>query len=146
MTGRIDEPFSLSGRRVWVSGHRGMVGSAICRRLQSEDCEIICCDRSEVDLRRQKETEDWIAEEKPDVVFHSAGTVGGIHAKSRTLAFANVAAGDKESVRRGDPIALFRRQSIEFFICSRGRAVNARPLTFSDVLGAIAERLIDVED
>ena len=80
MTGRIDEPFSLSGRRVWVSGHRGMVGSAICRRLQSEDCEIICCDRSEVDLRRQQETEDWIAEEKPDVVFHSAGTVGGIHA------------------------------------------------------------------
>jgi GDP-L-fucose synthase len=71
-------PFSLSGKRVWVAGHRGMVGSALVRRLQREDCEIVTVDRVNIDLTRQAETERWIAEMKPDAIFLAAAKVGGI--------------------------------------------------------------------
>jgi GDP-L-fucose synthase len=74
--------FSLNGRRIWVAGHRGMAGSAVVRRLASENCEVVTVGRDRVDLRRQQETEDWVAETKPDVVFLAAATVGGIHANS----------------------------------------------------------------
>lgn len=70
--------FPLAGKRVWVAGHRGMVGSAIARRLASEDCEIITAGREIVDLKRQAAVEDWMAETKPDVVFLAAAKVGGI--------------------------------------------------------------------
>jgi GDP-L-fucose synthase len=80
MTDKI--PFRLDGRRVFVAGHRGMVGQAICRRLASEKCEILTTPRAEVDLRRQQETEDWVAKAKPDAVFVAAATVGGILANA----------------------------------------------------------------
>lgn len=70
--------FPLAGKRVWVAGHRGMVGSAIARRLASEDCEIITAGREIVDLKRQAAVEDWMAETRPDVVFLAAAKVGGI--------------------------------------------------------------------
>ena len=70
--------FSLQGRRVWVAGHAGLVGSALCRRLASEGCELITVGRDRVDLRRQAELEGWIAGAKPEVVFVAAATVGGI--------------------------------------------------------------------
>ncbi len=70
--------FELTGKRLWVAGHRGMVGSAIVRRLAHEDCEILTVGRDTVDLRRQTETEDWMAEARPDAVFLTAATVGGI--------------------------------------------------------------------
>ena len=70
--------FSLSGKRVWVAGHRGMVGSAIMRRLASIDCEVLTAGRRQVDLRRQSEVEQWVAANKPDAVFVAAATVGGI--------------------------------------------------------------------
>ena len=72
--------FTLDGRRVWVAGHGGMVGSAICRRLAQETCEIVTAPRGQVDLRRQAETEAWMASTKPDVVFLAAAKVGGIYA------------------------------------------------------------------
>src|SRR5262245_5341873 len=72
--------YSLSGKRVWVAGHRGMVGSAIVRRLATEGCEVLSAARDEVDLTRQAETEDWIAAARPHAVFLAAGRVGGIHA------------------------------------------------------------------
>jgi GDP-L-fucose synthase len=75
-------PFRLQGRRVFVAGHRGMVGQAICRRLATEQCEILTAGRSQVDLRRQQETEDWVAQAKPDAVFVAAATVGGILANA----------------------------------------------------------------
>ena len=57
-----NDDFDLKGRRVWVAGHRGMVGSALVRRLRSEGCEIlIVAPRESVDLTRQEETEDWLA-------------------------------------------------------------------------------------
>ena len=70
--------FSLKGKKVWVAGHRGMAGSAIVRRLASEDCEILTARRDEVDLRRQERVEKWIAERRPQAVFLAAATVGGI--------------------------------------------------------------------
>jgi GDP-L-fucose synthase len=73
---------SLTGRRVWVPGHRGMVGSAIVRRLQREGCEVVTVDRDVVDLRRQTETEDWMAANRPEFIFLAAGKVGGILANN----------------------------------------------------------------
>jgi len=70
--------FKLSGKRVYVAGHRGMVGSALVRRLEAEDCEVLSVGRDEVDLRRQAEVEGWMAETKPQAVFVAAATVGGI--------------------------------------------------------------------
>lgn len=75
----MTDVFSLEGRRIWVAGHTGFVGSAICRRLQSEDCETLTVPRSEVDLRRQAETEEWMAAHRPDAIIVAAATVGGIH-------------------------------------------------------------------
>ena len=72
--------FSLKGKRVWVAGHKGMVGSAILRRLQQENCTILTVPRSEVDLERQDDVQKWVALHKPDVVFLAAARVGGIHA------------------------------------------------------------------
>jgi GDP-L-fucose synthase len=70
--------FKLEGRRVWVAGHNGMVGSAIVRRLGQENCEILTIDRKAVDLRNQGETRDWVMESKPNVIFLAAAKVGGI--------------------------------------------------------------------
>ncbi len=72
--------YSLSGKRVWVAGHRGMVGSAIVRRLAGEECEVLTAPRDRVDLTRQAETEDWMAAARPQAIFLAAGRVGGIHA------------------------------------------------------------------
>jgi GDP-L-fucose synthase len=70
--------FPLAGRRVFVAGHRGMVGSALLRRLAAEKCALLTVARSEVDLRRQEQVERWFAAERPDAVFMAAATVGGI--------------------------------------------------------------------
>jgi GDP-L-fucose synthase len=75
-----DGTFTLTGRRVWVAGHRGMVGAALMRRLDREDCEVLVIGRAELDLRRQADVEAWMADARPDVVFLAAATVGGIHA------------------------------------------------------------------
>jgi GDP-L-fucose synthase len=74
--------FPLAGRRIFVAGHRGMVGSATVRRLAGEGCEILTAGRGQVDLRRQQPTEDWIAAQQPDAVIVAAATVGGILANS----------------------------------------------------------------
>ncbi|MFZ5791213.1 MAG: GDP-L-fucose synthase [Pseudomonadota bacterium] len=75
-------PFRLRGRRVFVAGHRGMVGQALCRRLAREACELLTVGRETVDLRRQQEAEDWMAQARPEAVFVAAATVGGILANS----------------------------------------------------------------
>lgn len=72
--------FDLHGKRIWVAGHRGMVGSALMRRLAGEECEILTADRRTVDLTRQDETERWIEQNRPDGIFLAAARVGGIHA------------------------------------------------------------------
>src|SRR5690606_16088103 len=71
------------GKRVWVAGHTGMVGSALVRRLASEKCELCLVGREEVDLTRQRPTEAWMRRARPDVVIVAAARVGGIMANAR---------------------------------------------------------------
>jgi GDP-L-fucose synthase len=77
------EPYPLAGKRVWVAGHRGMVGSAIVRRLDRENCTVMKEDRAAVDLRRQADVEQWMAKARPQAVFLAAAKVGGILANDR---------------------------------------------------------------
>jgi GDP-L-fucose synthase len=70
--------FPLKGRRVYVAGHRGMVGSALLRRLQSEQCEPLTS--GHIDLRDPAATERWFVEHRPEAVFVAAARVGGIRA------------------------------------------------------------------
>ena len=70
--------YDLSGKRVYVAGHRGMVGSALVRRLASEGCTVLTTLRSGVDLKNQAQTAAWFAAHRPDAVFLAAAKVGGI--------------------------------------------------------------------
>jgi GDP-L-fucose synthase len=72
--------YDLRGKRVWVAGHRGMVGSAIVRCLASEDCEVLTVGRDTVDLRDQAGVLAWMQANRPDAVFLAAAKVGGIMA------------------------------------------------------------------
>ncbi|MGB6969665.1 MAG: NAD-dependent epimerase/dehydratase family protein, partial [Methyloceanibacter sp.] len=75
--------YSLKGKRVWVAGHRGMVGSALLRRLAQEDCTVLTVGRQDLDLRRQAEVEAWMKATEPQAVFLAAAKVGGIVANDR---------------------------------------------------------------
>ena len=75
-------PFDLKGKTVFVAGHRGMVGSALVRRLARENVTIVTVPRSEVDLRDQAAVNAWFAKTKPQVVFHAGAKVGGIVANN----------------------------------------------------------------
>ena len=72
--------YTLRSKRVWVAGDRGLVGSALVRRLQREGCELLTAPRESVDLRRPDQVERWMAEAKPQAVFLAAARVGGIYA------------------------------------------------------------------
>ncbi|MBI3675221.1 MAG: GDP-L-fucose synthase [Proteobacteria bacterium] len=72
--------YSLKAKRVWVAGHGGMVGSALVRRLQSENYEVLTVARQTLDLRDQAGTLAWMRKEKPQAVFLAAAKVGGIAA------------------------------------------------------------------
>ena len=75
-------PFDLKGKRVFVAGHRGMVGAALVRRLASENVELLTVARAEVDLRNQAQVFDWFAKKRPQAVFIAAAKVGGIVANN----------------------------------------------------------------
>jgi GDP-L-fucose synthase len=75
-------PFDLKGKRVFVAGHRGMVGGALVRRLASEGVDLLTVPRAEVDLRNQAQVADWFAKKRPDAVFLAAAKVGGIVANN----------------------------------------------------------------
>jgi len=77
-----DPVYSLAGKRVWVAGHRGMVGSALVRRLGGEACEVVTAERETLDLRRQADVEAWMGDVKPRAVFLAAARVGGILANA----------------------------------------------------------------
>ena len=72
--------FDLTGKKVWVAGHRGMVGSAVVRRLASESCDVVTAGRDTLDLRDQRAVFAWIEAERPDLAIVAAARVGGIHA------------------------------------------------------------------
>lgn len=75
--------YDLRDKRIWVAGHRGMVGSAVVRRLQKEHCKTITVGRDVVDLVNQRAVHDWVAHTKPDVIVIAAAKVGGILANSK---------------------------------------------------------------
>ncbi|MEQ1496822.1 MAG: GDP-L-fucose synthase [Novosphingobium sp.] len=74
--------FELAGKRIWVAGHRGMVGAALVRRLASEDCEVLTADRDGLDLTDQRAVLGWMHNHRPQAVFLAAAKVGGIHANA----------------------------------------------------------------
>jgi GDP-L-fucose synthase len=74
----MDLTYSLTGKRVYVAGHRGMVGSAIVRRLAAMDCTVLTASRAELNLMDQAAVRGWFAATRPDTVFLAAAKVGGI--------------------------------------------------------------------
>ena len=74
---------SLESKRVWVAGHKGMVGGALVRRLEVEPCDVITASRDSVDLVDQAAVFSWFEESRPELVFLAAAKVGGILANSR---------------------------------------------------------------
>lgn len=74
--------FDLTGKRVWIAGHRGMVGQALGRRLASEPCEVLTVGRDELDLTVQAAAFAWMEATRPDLVIVAAAKVGGISANA----------------------------------------------------------------
>lgn len=74
------KPYPLEGKRIFVAGHRGMVGAAVCRRLEREDCEIVTAGRESVDLRDQAAVRAFVADVRPHAIVLAAAKVGGIAA------------------------------------------------------------------
>ncbi|MEM8770352.1 MAG: GDP-L-fucose synthase [Pseudomonadota bacterium] len=70
--------FNLQGKRIFIAGHRGMVGAAVLRRLEHEGCETLTANRQDLDLRDQSAVGVWMTEQRPDAVVLAAAKVGGI--------------------------------------------------------------------
>lgn len=70
--------YALKGKKIWVAGHRGMVGAATVRRLASEGCEILTAGRDVVDLVRQDQVDAFLERERPNGIVVAAAKVGGI--------------------------------------------------------------------
>lgn len=106
--------FDLRDKRIYVAGHTGLAGSAIVRRLASENCEVLTTPHSELDLTNQAQTEDLLNKHKPDGIFLAAARVGGIHANdilpvrflAENLAIALNVMRAAHAVRTPDPRAL----------------------------------------
>ncbi|MGH1457178.1 MAG: GDP-L-fucose synthase family protein [Alphaproteobacteria bacterium] len=81
-TAWLDQPYDLSTKRIWVAGHAGMVGAALCRRLAGDCREVLTISHDDLDLRDQGAVNNWMAENKPDVIVIAAAKVGGIMANS----------------------------------------------------------------
>ena len=74
--------FALEGKSIFVAGHRGMVGSALVRRLAYENVRLLTADRREIDLRNQAAVFRWFSQIRPEVIFLAAAKVGGIVANN----------------------------------------------------------------
>lgn len=87
MVSVVPEPiYNFEGKRVWIAGHRGMVGQALLRRLARGRCEVLTVARGEVDLTRQGDVERWMESARPQAIFMAAAKVGGIEANRRSPA------------------------------------------------------------
>jgi GDP-L-fucose synthase len=73
---------TLDGKKIWVAGHNGMVGSALVRALSKIDCELCYEDRLNLDLTEQKQVREFLHAKNPDYVIVAAAKVGGIHANN----------------------------------------------------------------
>lgn len=84
---RSKQPPMPKDAKIYVAGHRGMVGSAIVRQLKKQGyTNIVTRTHAELDLTRQVDVEEFFAEEKPEYVFLAAAKVGGIEANAEALA------------------------------------------------------------
>lgn len=72
----------LAGRRIWVTGHRGMLGSAMVRSLAEEDARLLLTSRAELDLTHRDAVLGWMEKHRPELIFHIGAKVGGIHANA----------------------------------------------------------------
>lgn len=73
---------AISGKKIWVAGHTGMVGSALVRRLADEDCDVLTVTRQDCDLMNRTEVEAWMDDAQPDMIIDAAAKVGGILANN----------------------------------------------------------------
>lgn len=73
---------SFAGRKIWISGHRGMLGSALVRSFRNEGAELLLTSRQELDLCNQSAVSAWVEKKRPELIFHVGAKVGGIHANS----------------------------------------------------------------
>ena len=73
---------SLKNKKVFVAGHKGLVGQSLCRRLEKENCKILYVNKKSLDLRDFNKTDKWLKLNKPDYIFIAAARVGGILANS----------------------------------------------------------------
>ncbi len=101
--------YELTGKRVWVAGHKGMVGAALIRRLGAEGCQIVTTEGRSVDFRRQADVESFMPEARPHAVIVAAAKVGGILANDtypadflydNLMIEANIIAAAKEGIRK----------------------------------------------
>lgn len=74
--------YALEGKKIWVAGHRGMVGGAVALRLEREECEVLLAGREMVDLLDQVAVMEWMSDAKPDAIVVAAAKVGGIRANN----------------------------------------------------------------
>ena len=81
-TNKGDNSFTFAGKKTWITGHRGMLGSALVRRLSKEGAELLVASRQELDLRNKSDVIDWVDNKRPELVFHAGAKVGGIHANA----------------------------------------------------------------
>lgn len=76
----MSDTFIMRGKTVFVAGHTGLVGSALCRYLAQTDNRLVTAEKSRLDLRKAEQTNAFIASQKPDLVLLAAAKVGGIEA------------------------------------------------------------------
>jgi fluoride ion exporter CrcB/FEX len=119
---KLATPFSLSGKRIWVAGHSGMMGSATVRRLAREDCEILAIRHADLDLRDQAGVGAWMKREKPDVVIVAAATVGGTPTRSR---YARRSSVRRSASGAGSRPSCSRRASTNRSMSLRGQSACA---------------------
>ena len=77
-----DSSFSFAGKKTWITGHRGMLGSALIRSLNKEGADLLVASSKELDLRNQSDVLAWVDSNRPELVFHAGAKVGGIHANA----------------------------------------------------------------
>ena len=77
-----NKSFTFKCKRIWVTGHLGMLGSALVRSLSKEGAELLVASSKELDLRDQSAVSDWTHKTRPELVFHAGAKVGGIHANA----------------------------------------------------------------
>jgi GDP-L-fucose synthase len=72
----------FAGKKVWITGHRGMLGSAMVRSFSNERAELLLTSRQELDLCNQHAVFEWVERNRPELIFHIGAKVGGIHANA----------------------------------------------------------------